>query len=856
MKVSINLAQFYSNVDLASIDHDVLLERVGSQLGAVEESIEFTPKYKDVVVARVVNVRDHPNADRLHVCLVDDGGVVKNVERDQDGLVQVVCGAPNVRDGIYVAWLAPGVTVPSSLNDDEPFVLSARELRGVLSNGMLASPKELDINDDHDGILEINPDEVGKEPKAGEPLTNYYGLDDFVIDCENKMFTHRPDCFGNLGVARELAGISGLKFKSPDWYLTEPRFEKNNSIKLNIINDVKKLVPRFMAVAVDNIHVHKSPIWMQASLARVGIKSINNVVDVTNYIMHLTGQPMHAFDYDKLAKLNSSTVSLGPRLAKKGEKLTVLGGKNIELDDNDLVIVSGDKAVALAGVIGGAETEVDEHTTKIVIECATFDMFNIRRSSMRHGLFTDASTRYTKGQSPLQNDRVLAYALKLFSEHANGKQASAVYDVHANLDQPSDVSVTADFINKRLGTDLSTKEITEILERVEFEILNVPANKNVIHVRPPFWRTDIEIAEDVVEEVGRIYGFSKLPLALPSRPAKAGEQGWITKLSHETRQTLASLGANEALTYSFVDGKLIQNAGQNVERAYHLRNALSPDLQHYRLSLSPSLLDKVAMNIRSDRIRNDDNEFAIFEIGKAHNRDYVNEKHYSHEAGVPEEMMNLCLVVSADDKTAARKYNGSAYYLAKHFLRALTQNLSIKIKFAPYDNHLLAGNAWLEEVAKPFEPNRSALVVDNEGNVWGVVGEFNSKIKKALKLPDFTAGFEIDLMLLKEKYETYEQLSQYPKIQQDITLEVKGDVLFGDVFIELETALMESAGAKSVDIKLIEKDIFKSEEAETKRFTFRVWLISNSRTMTIEESNKIIDDAINKVSGTCDAVRI
>lgn len=844
MKVSINLAQYYSNVDIKSIKHEVILEKIGSQLGAVEEYFDFAPKYKDVVVAKIVKCSDHPNADRLHVCMIDDGGVTKSVERNEDGLVQVVCGAPNAREGIYVAWLAPGSTVPSSMNDDEPFVLSARELRGVVSNGMLASPKELDINDDHDGILELNPEEIGHEPKAGEALTKYFGLDDFVVDCENKMFTHRPDCFGNLGVARELAGINGLKFKSPDWYLSTPKFETKTGLKLQPKNQIPKLVKRFMAVAMDNVHVHKSPIWLQAALTRVGLKPINNVVDITNFVMHLTGQPLHAFDYDKL-----NSQQLGPRMAKKGEKLALLNGKTVELTEDDMVIATDEKAVALAGIMGGSETEVDEHTTRIVIEAATFDMYTVRRTCMRQGIFTDASTRFTKNQSHLQNDRAIWFAIEKMQEMASAKQASNVYDLHNSLDLPNDVVVSAQFVNERLGTSLTIKEIGALLEKVEFEVLSVPADKNHLHIRPPFWRTDIEIPEDIVEEVGRLYGYDKVNMQLPNRSTRPVERDEQIAFKMHLRYMLKELGANEVLTYSFVNGKLLKNVGQDPEQAYHIRNALSPDLQYYRLSVLPSLLDKVQLNIRSDMVRTDDNSFAIFEIGKGHMKDWLD-----IEEDVPRESDSLALVFAADEKTAARNYVGSPYYQAKHYLESLLKNCSNHIKYEtiPYDTT----DDYSLQMSKPFDPNRSAAV-KVDGITIGYVGEIKPEIKQKLKLPEFTAGFELYLRGLQMlKNNTYQPLSSFPKIQQDITLEVKDELTFGRVLDDLEESLKEITSQKDLQVKIAPRDIFKPENEEVTRLTFRIWMISSNRTMTIDESNLIIDKAVSRLGELCGAVRI
>ncbi|MDQ5886658.1 MAG: phenylalanyl-tRNA synthetase beta chain, partial [Patescibacteria group bacterium] len=424
MKVSLNLAQEYSNVDLLSIGTETILHKIGSQLGAVEEVIDWGSRYKNIVVAKVISSEKHPNADKLSVCLIDDGGAVKDVVRSTDNLVQVVCGAPNVREGLLVAWLPPGSTVPSSIEKD-PFVLGSRELRGVVSNGMLASARELGISDDHNGILEIEPGSA----KPGTPLGDLFSLNDTVIDCENKMFTHRPDCFGILGVARELAGINNLTFVSPAWYSLSniQALPVTSSLSLQSKNQITEKVPRFMLQVVENVTVQASNIQRQSDLARLGSKPINTIVDSTNYYMHVTAQPTHAFDYDKVAKLCKGEVTVYPRMAHKGETLKLLNGKTITLTAADIVIATDTQAIALAGVMGGSETEVDEKTKNIIIECATFDMYTIRRTSMRYGLFTDAVTRFNKGQSPYQNPVVLH---KIISELSNDPQTKvgALFD--------------------------------------------------------------------------------------------------------------------------------------------------------------------------------------------------------------------------------------------------------------------------------------------------------------------------------------------------------------------------------------------------------------------------------------------
>ena len=303
MKVSLKTVRQFTNVDIGV---EELVEKINQQLGAVEEVIDLGSRYQGAVIARVVKCTKHPDADKLSVCEID-AGTGENI--------QVVCGAPNVREDLWVVWLQPGATVPATANDKEPFVLGARELRGVVSNGMLASAKELALGDDHNGIVELIEADLlnGKALEAGASFAETFGLDDTIIDIENKMFTHRPDLFGQLGVAREIAGIQNQQFKSPDWYLETPQFAETTDLELEVVNEAADAVPRFMAVAMKDVVVRPSPLWLQCALVAMGGKPINNIVDVTNYVMLMTAQPTHAYDYDKLR-----SHKLGVRMAHEG----------------------------------------------------------------------------------------------------------------------------------------------------------------------------------------------------------------------------------------------------------------------------------------------------------------------------------------------------------------------------------------------------------------------------------------------------------------------------------------------------------------------------------------------------------
>lgn len=823
MKISVNWLREYTNIKLSV---DELVAKIGAQLGEVEEVIDYGKQYEGVVVAKVKSCEPHPNADKLQVCKIDDGGVVKKVKRDDQGLVQVVCGAPNVRKNITVAWVPPGAIVPSTY-DNEQFKLDVRPLRGVDSNGMLASPKELNIGDDHEGLLVVD-----KPCKPGVSFAKLYELDDYIIDIENKMFTHRPDCFGILGVAREIAGIQGLQFRSPEWYLKSLPLKASKTQKtldLRVKNGIPKLVPRFTAVALSDVKVTKSPVAMRSYLSRIGIKPINNVVDITNFVMLLTAQPLHAYDADKLPKL-----SLETRMSKKGDTLTLLNDKTITFeDDKTMLITSGDEPVGVGGIMGGRDTEVDFTTKNIVLECANFDMYAIRRSSMQHGLFTDAVTRFNKGQSPLQNDVVLTYAVGMLQKLATAELASDVIDTapDKSIGFWKGIHVGRDFINQRLGLDLTTKQIAKLLANVE---MGVTSNESKLIVSPPFWRTDLEIPEDIVEEVGRLYGYDHLPLELPKRDLAPVVKDPLLVLKSSIRDTLSRAGANEVLTYSFVHGDLLQRVGQDVKHAFQISNALSPDLQYYRLSLTPSLLDKVHMNIKAGF-----DEFALFELGKTHN------KTYKDEEKLPKELEKLALVF------ASKKQRQTGFYQAKALLQYLLESLNIQVSYRPVRQKLDY------QTAQPFDLARTAEVINTQNNeVIGLVGEYRASVRSKLKLPISVAGFEVSLKYLatKERISQYRPLSKFPSTSQDISFKVADKMLYVEIETLLQRALEEAAAKRGYETKLVPIDIYA--KGASKHMTFRITLTHHDRTLVTEEVNKLLDEIAKEAKTRLKATRL
>lgn len=813
MKVSLNIIKQLINFELPPVDE--LVARVNQQLGGVEAVIDLKARYGSARIVRVVECAKHPDADRLSVTKIDDGGVVADVPRDESGLVQVVCGAPNVHADMWAIWLPPKSTVPASFDDDEPFVLDARPLRGVLSQGMLAAADELAIGTDHEGIVEIYEHDVpvGVELTAGASFAETFGLDDYVLDIENKMFTHRPDCFGQLGVAREIAGIFHQQFTSPEWYNVIQEFAGGDGLELEIFNEATEVVPVFSAVAIKNIEVQPSPLWLQCQLVAMGGKPINNIVDATNYMMLMTAQPTHAYDYDKL---RGST--LGARMARDGEKISLLNGKEYELTTDDIVIADGEGVIGLAGIMGGTDTEVSDGTKNIVLECANFDMYALRRTAMRHGIFTDALTRFNKGQSPAQTDPVLKRLMGM----TGGEQASPVlFKNHQSLRSVladsmhwcGGLLVPSGFVEERLGVNFTDGEMNTLLGNVEFFVdEGREYGEDGMMVYSPFWRTDIELPEDIVEEVGRLYGFDKLPRQLPHHSIKPAPKNLRRELKNAVRRSLSRAGANEVLTYSFVHECILKNAEQDVAQAYKLSNALSPDLQYYRLTVLPSLLDKVHANIKAGH-----DEFALFEMGKGHSK-----MHGLGEDGLPEASQFTDIVYAAKKPGA-----GAPFYKIRRLVEQLARDLGAELVFKPIEQELTL------PVAAPFDRSRSALIETTDGTFIGLVGELKQSVIKNFKLPTYVAAASLDTAGLEAVYAKrdshYRPLSRYPSTTRDISLKVPSAVRYQQLLQTLDEAIRTT----DMNVRIEPLTIYQSEhDAAQKTMTWRLTFTSHERTLT------------------------
>ena len=828
MIISVNWLKQYTEIDLPINE---LATLIGARLVEIEEVIDLGAKYKGVVVARVVTCEKLEGSDHLNVTMLDDGGMTENVERNGAGNVQVVCGAPNVKAGMLVAWLPPNTTVPETYGTAEPFVLSARPLRGVISNGMIASPRELALFEDHSGILEVDKDVV-----PGTSFAEAYELDDYLLDIENKSLTHRPDAFGIIGFAREVAAIQGKAFHTPEW-LTNQRpgvsAEPGNIAVPQIVIDDPELAARYQAIVLQDADGKvMSPLQLQTYLARVGVRPISAVVDVTNYLMMLTGQPLHAFDYDKVVAIAGGKAEIHVRAGHENETLRLLDGRTITVTPDDIVIAAGETAVALAGAMGGADTEIDENTKNILLESATFNLYNLRATQMRHGIFSEAITRFTKGQPAELTAPVLASAANLLQEHAGAKTVTAIAEAYPGKRVAEYIEVSGVKINGILGTSLRATDMAVLLKNAEFEVITDGDN---LRVTAPYWRSDIHIDEDVAEEVGRLSGFDSIAPLLPPRDFTAVGPSEFDQLRSMLRQILVKAGSNEVFTYSFVHGDLLEKAGQTTENSYKIVNSISPNLQYYRQSITPSLLNLIHPNSKQDY-----DTFALFELNKVHPKSVglTDEK-------VPEELDHLALVL-----TAKQLPGGAAFYEAKHMLDFLAASLGVTFSYAPLEQTSTAA-------AQPFEPKRSAKVMGPDGEVLGVVGEYKKSVSRVFKLPDQVAGFEMDtrklFALVQSTPLSYRPPSRYPSTERDVCFQVASGTPYG----ELEKLAVEYLASTDLETSVTPVDIYQAEaNSDKKNLTVKIKLTSHDRTLTGEDANQVVDGLTDKVASALGATVI
>lgn len=828
MKISLNEIKKLVP-EAAEVSTDELVTLIGSRLVEVEEKIDLSKKYANIYIVKVVECEDIPDT-HLHLCQIDNG----------EKKIQVVCGAPNVKKGMLAAWIAPGAIVPQTYGG-ENFEISMRPLRGHDSYGMLAAVDELDLGTDHDGIAEIDPnlhyidtDGTEKQVVPGASFATVFDLNDIILDIENKSLTHRPDTFGLIGFAREVAGILGVKF-------TEPEVLLSGGEKLKRIMDefpgpaveikLSETCPRYSCAVMNITDPTATDPYLTANavfLAKAGMRSISKIVDATNIMMLMTGQPLHAFDYDKFVAVGGDKdPKIIVRTAHTDEELKLLDGKTVKCDNNDILITSNDIPVALAGAMGGASTEIDKNTKRIILESATFSLYHLRKTQMKHGIFSEAITRFTKGQPAGLTLPVLEAATNLL-----GGDVTAVTDCYLSPEQPAVVKITTYDINSLLGTDYDQETITKTLENVGFTVAtdgqttdDVTLQKfATLVITAPYWHTDIHIKEDVTEEVGRLLGFDNIEKTLPLRPFISTPQNPMFALKTKLRNFLSdNLSAHEVLTYSFISRKLQEIVGEDPDQSYQIVNSISPELQCFRQTIVPSLLEKTYDNIRAGY-----HDFTIYEMNQVTDKS----KGLTDEQ-VPDMFHHLAFVTTGD------------YYSAKAQLLALMKSL-----------HLTATLAPVKTAAPYYEPLHSAEVyVQNEFNKpvrIGTIGEIRGSVRTKLKLPNHISACELDLDTLLAAPETAHaetSLSRFPYVERDLTLKLPEAHNFAELQQSINSAL-EAAGGLIYTV--LPTSVYQAEDDKTINYSFHLKFASTEKTLQNSEISAIME-SIEKIAKTLGA---
>jgi phenylalanyl-tRNA synthetase beta chain len=534
-----------------------------------------------------------------------------------DGTIHtVVCGAPNVRPELLTVWLPPGTIVEGRELGVAQFG-GADGVGAVESEGMLASPAELGFSDDHSGLVEL------RDLKAGEPLPGL--TSDWVIEIDNKSLTHRPDLWGHYGMAREVSAISGGKLIDP----VDPKLLPQGAQSVKVVIEDEALCPRYSALVYESVTVEPSPLWLQFRLASLGLNPISNIVDITNFVLAELPQPMHAFDADKL---KGDTIFV--RLAKAGEHLKALNGETYELTSADLVIADSAGPIAIAGVIGGADSAISESTKRIVFESANFQAASVRLTSARHKIRTDASMRFEKSQDATNTTRGLARALALMRDLCpEAKIVGGVSDAGHVPSGVAPISITLDLICRKLGKTIEARRVVQIFGALGFGVESRNVGEFLIHV--PSWRAtkDISLKDDLVEEIGRIVGYGEITPTAPSVATVPPPSNPMLRYLRRLRLALAAQGFTEAYNYSFVNERAAARFG--LEAADHLavKSPIAAEHTHLRRSLLPGVFENIVNNSRNFH------DFRLFEIGR--------EIHPQETGGLPDEVTHLVAALYA-----------------------------------------------------------------------------------------------------------------------------------------------------------------------------------------------------------------
>ncbi|MFA6228088.1 MAG: phenylalanine--tRNA ligase subunit beta [Patescibacteria group bacterium] len=563
LNISYNWLKSYVKTSLTPQE---FAKRISLSGPSVDRINAIKPNFSKVVVGQIKKIEQHPNADKLHVCKV-------NIGKEE---LQIVCGAPNIKEGQKV----PVVLVGGQVGE---FEIKEAKLRGVESFGMMCSQKELGLGEDHTGIYILPAD-----AKVGEPLEKIMPMDDAILDIE--ITSNRPDAMSVIGIAREASAILDAKFlyQAPKPNLAVKGGKKDLKIKVA----EEKFCPRYSAIVMGEVKVEASPLWMQQRLLASGLRPINNLVDITNYILLEYGQPMHVFDYDKL-----SGAEINVRKAKKGEKILALDGKEYELLTDQLVIADAKVPVAVAGVMGGELSAATTETKTIVFECANFNPVSVRKTSRALNLRSESSALYEKGISPENVIASMLRAIELAQELCGAKIAGRLIDEKSYKIKDKEIVLDLDSVNSALGVKIKPAEIKKNLEALGFKVSSTKSKRDEFMVVVPWWReNDIDGQHDLIEEIARMHGYYNLPTELMSGALPKAASSINFGLEDKIKDVLVGFGLTEVYTYSFISEKQITACGLKPEDHIKIANPLSVDFEYMRISLLPGVLQIIAEN--------------------------------------------------------------------------------------------------------------------------------------------------------------------------------------------------------------------------------------------------------------------
>ena len=756
----------------------------------VEEVAALGDGLAGVVVARIVEASKHPQADRLQVCKVDIG---------QGEPLQIVCGAPNARAGL----VAPLATVGSSIGG---IAIKAAKLRGVESNGMLCSAKELGLDADASGLLEL-PDDA----PVGTPLVEYLGLPDASI--EIKLTPNRADCFSVRGIAYDVAAATASQVAP----LEVPAIAAASGRALAVELRAGADAPRFCGRVIEGINpAARTPVWMAERLRRSGVRPVSLLVDITQYVMLELGQPMHAYDLDKLQG------PIGARHARAGEQLVLLDGRQVELDPYFLVITDADRPVGLAGIMGGQDTKVTEATTSVFLEAAHFAPAAIMGRGRRLGLHTDAGHRFERGVDPQLPATAIEYATRLVLELAGGVPGPVSEAVLAeHLPQPQPILLRRARIQRVLGISIDDAEVERILRALGME---VAAAAGGWQVTAPSRRFDVAIEEDLIEELARIHGYDRIPTTVPGGPARIAAPSETRVPVADLRRQLVARDYLEAISFAFVEAELLQKWGC-AEGTVPLANPLSAELAVMRPRLLPGLVDAVARNLarQAGRVR-------LFEVG----RSFAAVESDPSGNLAPRETRRLAAVAAGAAQPAhwSAKVRPLDFHDLKGDLEALAAATGAELEFRRSD--------------EPFgHPGRSADVyrLDLAGGpvCLGWIGQLHPRLQKALDLDLDVYAFELDLDLLEQRALARAQaLSRFPAVRRDLAFVVAEDVAWAD----LAASVRQAAGPVLRDLELFDRYQGPGVDAGFKSLAMGLILQDNSRTLTDTDADQVVERVV------------